>query len=67
MPAGAPIRATLGATLTASQFANLHTFLVAARHASFALAAQELALTPSAVSHRIARLEAGLACSCLNA
>lgn len=49
-----------GALLTASQFANLHTFLVAARHASFALAAQELALTPSAVSHRIARLEASL-------
>ena len=60
MPAGAPIRATLGATLTASQFANLHTFLVAARHGSFALAAQELALTPSAVSHRIARLESSL-------
>ncbi|MGK5060594.1 DNA-binding transcriptional regulator DsdC [Janthinobacterium sp. LB2P49] len=56
MPAGAPLKATL----TASQFANLHTFLVAARHASFALAAQELALTPSAVSHRIARLEASL-------
>lgn len=56
MRPGAP----LTATLTASQFANLHTFLVAARHASFALAAQELALTPSAVSHRIARLEAGL-------
>ncbi|MDN2710436.1 DNA-binding transcriptional regulator DsdC [Janthinobacterium sp. SUN118] len=56
MPAGAPPRATL----TASQFANLHTFLVAARHASFALAAQELALTPSAVSHRIARLEDSL-------
>ena len=56
MPAGA----TLGATLTAGQFANLHTFLVAARHASFALAAQELALTPSAVSHRIARLESSL-------
>ena len=56
MPASAPRMATL----TASQFANLHTFLVAARHASFALAAQELALTPSAVSHRIARLEAGL-------
>ncbi|WP_219117703.1 DNA-binding transcriptional regulator DsdC [Janthinobacterium sp. UMAB-56] len=52
MPAGAP--------LTASQFANLHTFLVAARHGSFARAAQELALTPSAVSHRIARLEASL-------
>ena len=60
MPAGAPTRATLGATLTASQFANLHTFRVAARHASFALAAQELALTPSAVSHRIARLESSL-------
>ena len=56
MPAGV----ALTATLTASQFGNLHTFLVAARHASFALAAQELALTPSAVSHRIARLEAGL-------
>ncbi|MGK5079906.1 DNA-binding transcriptional regulator DsdC [Janthinobacterium sp. HLX7-2] len=52
MPSGAP--------LSASQFANLHTFLVAARHASFALAAQELALTPSAVSHRIARLESSL-------
>lgn len=60
MPSGALIRAAPGATLTAGQFANLHTFLVAARHASFALAAQELALTPSAVSHRIARLEAGL-------
>ena len=56
MPAGAPLKAAL----TASQFANLHTFLVAARHASFALAAQELALTPSAVSHRIARLESSL-------
>jgi len=56
MPAGAPGMSTL----TASQFANLHTFLVAARHASFALAAQELALTPSAVSHRIARLESSL-------
>ncbi|WP_425251552.1 DNA-binding transcriptional regulator DsdC [Janthinobacterium sp. NFX145] len=56
MPAGA----ALTTTLTASQFANLHTFLVAARHASFALAAQELALTPSAVSHRIARLESSL-------
>ena len=56
MPAGAQRLATL----TASQFANLHTFRVAARHASFALAAQELALTPSAVSHRIARLEAAL-------
>ncbi|PIG30891.1 LysR family D-serine deaminase transcriptional activator [Janthinobacterium sp. 35] len=56
MPAGV----ALTGTLTASQFANLHTFLVAARHASFAMAAQELALTPSAVSHRIARLESSL-------
>lgn len=56
MPSGVP----MVARLTASQFANLHTFLVAARHASFALAAQELALTPSAVSHRIARLEGSL-------
>lgn len=56
MPSGVP----MVARLTASQFANLHTFLVAARHASFALAAQELALTPSAVSHRIARLEDSL-------
>ncbi|KAB8062983.1 DNA-binding transcriptional regulator DsdC [Janthinobacterium violaceinigrum] len=56
MPSGVP----MVARLTASQFANLHTFLVAARHSSFALAAQELALTPSAVSHRIARLEDSL-------
>ena len=60
MPPGAPGRAAPGAALAAGQFANLHTFRVAARHASFALAAQELALTPSAVSHRIARLEAAL-------
>ncbi|WP_226935759.1 DNA-binding transcriptional regulator DsdC [Janthinobacterium sp. GW458P] len=60
MPPGAQSMATLGARLPAGQFANLQTFRVAARHASFALAAQELALTPSAVSHRIARLESSL-------
>lgn len=36
---------------------ELSTFEVAARHESFALAADELALTPSAVSHRINQLE----------
>lgn len=46
--------------LVSSQFANLHTFHAAARHLSFALAAEELCLTPSAVSHRIARLEQAL-------
>lgn len=51
----------LSARLNSSQFANLHTFLVAARHLSFAQAAEELCLTPSAVSHRIARLEQALA------
>lgn len=50
----------LGARLTGAQFANLHTFAVAARHLSFTLAAEELCLTPSAVSHRIARLEQAL-------
>jgi LysR family D-serine deaminase transcriptional activator len=49
-----------GAELNSSQFANLYTFQVAARHLSFARAAQELCLTPSAVSHRIGRLERGL-------
>ena len=50
----------LGAGLNSSQFANLYTFQAAARHLSFARAADELCLTPSAVSHRIARLERGL-------
>lgn len=39
------------------QLSKMHTFEVAARHASFALAAEELALSPSAVSHRINLLE----------
>lgn len=51
----------LGTRLTGAQFANLHTFAVAARHMSFTQAAEELCLTPSAVSHRIARLEQALA------
>lgn len=51
----------ISSRLNSSQFANLHTFLVAARHLSFARAAQELCLTASAVSHRINRLETALA------
>ncbi|MFM2587559.1 LysR substrate-binding domain-containing protein [Vibrio sp. TBV020] len=37
--------------------AHLHTFSVAAKHLSFTVAAQELFLTQSAVSHRIRKLE----------
>jgi LysR family D-serine deaminase transcriptional activator len=51
----------ISSRLNSSQFANLHTFLVAARHLSFARAAEELCLTASAVSHRISRLETALA------
>jgi LysR family D-serine deaminase transcriptional activator len=51
----------ISSKLNSSQFANLHTFLVAARHLSFARAAEELCLTASAVSHRISRLESALA------
>ncbi|PWC11146.1 DNA-binding transcriptional regulator DsdC [Brenneria roseae subsp. americana] len=43
--------------LNGYQLSRLHTFEVAARHSSFALAAEELSLTPSAVSHRINHLE----------
>ncbi|MBW3695762.1 DNA-binding transcriptional regulator DsdC [Vibrio sp. T187] len=39
------------------QLSKLHTFEVAARHGSFSLAAEELSLTPSAISHRINKLE----------
>ena len=39
------------------QLSRLYTFEVAARCASFSAAATELALTPSAVSHRIRQLE----------
>ncbi|OTG83709.1 DNA-binding transcriptional regulator DsdC [Acinetobacter sp. ANC 4648] len=44
-------------TLTGFQLSKLFTFEVAARHESFALAAEELFLTPSAVSHQINLLE----------
>lgn len=43
--------------LNGYQLAKLHTFETAARHCSFALAADELSITPSAVSHRIRDLE----------
>ncbi|MGU0057191.1 DNA-binding transcriptional regulator DsdC [Enterobacter hormaechei] len=39
------------------QLSKMYTFEVAARHESFALAAAELSLSPSAVSHRINLLE----------
>lgn len=44
-------------SLTGFQLSKLYTFEVAARHESFALAAEELFLTPSAVSHQINLLE----------
>ncbi|SFB41547.1 LysR family transcriptional regulator, D-serine deaminase activator [Collimonas sp. OK607] len=50
----------IGSRLNSTQFSNLYTFLVAARHLSFSRAADELCLTPSAVSHRIGRLESAL-------
>ncbi|HTD13058.1 MAG TPA: LysR family transcriptional regulator, partial [Steroidobacteraceae bacterium] len=37
---------------------NLRAFCAAARHRSFKLAADELCLTPSAVSHQMKELEA---------
>ncbi|OCG28557.1 colanic acid biosynthesis glycosyltransferase WcaA [Gilliamella sp. wkB108] len=39
------------------QLAKLHTFESAARHLSFALSAEELCISPSAVSHQINKLE----------
>lgn len=41
----------------------LRAFEAAARHGSFRLAAQELHITPSAVSHQIAHLEERLGCA----
>ncbi|WP_064607481.1 DNA-binding transcriptional regulator DsdC [Photobacterium sp. J15] len=43
--------------LNGYQLSKLHTFEVAARHLSFSMAAEELSLSPSAISHRIAGLE----------
>ena len=46
---------------------NLLAFEAVARRRSFALAAAELHLTASAISHQIARLEAHLGVSCSSA
>lgn len=46
--------------LNSFQLSKMHTFEVAARHCSFSLAAEELSMTPSAISHRINALEAEL-------
>ncbi|MDN3611700.1 DNA-binding transcriptional regulator DsdC [Vibrio ostreicida] len=46
--------------LSGVHLSKLYTFEVAARHRSFALAAQELCLTPSAVSHQMSKLERDL-------
>jgi DNA-binding transcriptional LysR family regulator len=43
-------------------FKSLYTFSVAARHLNFTKAANELHITPSAVSHQIKRLERTLGC-----
>lgn len=55
-----PLRDTRKSLLNGWQLSKLYTFEVAARHQSFALAADELSLSPSAVSHRINQLEAEL-------
>lgn len=44
-------------SLTGYQLSRLHTFECVARRLSFALAAEELFVSPSAVSHRISQLE----------
>ncbi|OUR76076.1 colanic acid biosynthesis glycosyltransferase WcaA [Colwellia psychrerythraea] len=46
--------------LNSFQLSKMHTFEVAARHCSFSLAAEELSMTPSAISHRINALESEL-------
>lgn len=43
--------------LNGAQLARMHTFESAARHQSFTLAAGEMSLSPSAISHQIAQLE----------
>jgi len=43
--------------LNGYQLSKLHTFEVAARHLSFSMAAEELSVSPSAISHRINGLE----------
>ncbi|MBN3495207.1 DNA-binding transcriptional regulator DsdC [Vibrio neptunius] len=51
------ISTRLNTQLNGLQLSKLYTFEVAARMSSFALAAHELCLTPSAVSHQISKLE----------
>ena len=46
-----PLREIRNRLLNGWQLSKMHTFEVAARHQSFALAAEELSLSPSAVSH----------------
>ncbi|MFZ7173323.1 DNA-binding transcriptional regulator DsdC [[Pasteurella] aerogenes] len=48
------------------QMAKLHTFEVCARHLSFAMAAEELCITASAISHQINKLEEELGFSLFN-
>ncbi|SFP89038.1 DNA-binding transcriptional regulator DsdC [Enterovibrio norvegicus] len=48
---------TTNQRINSFQLSKLHTFEVAARHSSFSLAAKELSITPSAISHRINKLE----------
>ena len=45
---------------------NLQAFEAVARRRSFVLAAAELHLTASAISHQVARLESHLVCVCLS-
>lgn len=52
-----PLREVRNHLLNGWQLSKLYTFEVAARHQSFAMAADELSLSPSAVSHRINQLE----------
>ena len=52
--------------LSSYQLARLHTFEATGRHLSFALAAEELSLTPSAISHRINTLEKELGIKLFN-
>ncbi|MEQ4987270.1 DNA-binding transcriptional regulator DsdC [Proteus vulgaris] len=52
--------------LSSYQLARLHTFEATGRHLSFALAAEELSLTPSAISHRINTLEEELGIKLFN-
>lgn len=62
-----PLREVRNHLLNGWQLSKLYTFEVAARHQSFAMAADELSLSPSAISHRINQLEEelGISFSCV--